>query len=208
MVAENAPVDIEVTFRNVEGEPRVREYALKRLGKVIHSLPKLRKASVEISAQPGAAAAERYVVQTTLAAKGTLMRAEDRGESADVAIDRVHDVLARRIRDWRGRTHETRRHQAVRHKNELEREGARSLPDDRSDLVVRVKSHETKPLFVEDAVGHMDLLGHDFFFFLDAESGQHNVVYRRKAGGYGLIQPAIEEFQPRTIPLEEEQETA
>ena len=135
------------------------------------------------------------------------MRAEDSGESADAAIDRVHDVLARRIRDWRGRTYETRRQQAASHKIELEREGTRSLPDDRSDLVVRVKSHETKPLFVEDAVEHMNLLGHNFFF-LDAESGQHNVVYRRKAGGYGLIQPAIEEFEPRAMPLEDAQETA
>ena len=181
---------------------------MKRLSKVIYSLPKLRTASVEISVQSGAPSGERYVVQTTLAAKGTLLRAEDRGETADAAIDRVHDILARRIRDWRGRTHDTRRQQAARHKIELEQEGARSFPDDRSDLVVRIKSHETKPLFVEDVIEHMDLLGHDFFFFLDAESGQHNVVYRRKAGGYGLIQPAIEEFGTQTIRLGEGRKTA
>ncbi len=208
MVAEDAQVDIEFTFRNGEGSPRIREYALKRLSKVIYSLPKLRKASVEISVQSGAPSGDRYVVQTTLTAKGTLLRAEDRGETADAAVDRVHDVLARRIRDWRTQTQDTRRQQAARHKIELEREGARSLPDDRSALVVRVKSHETKPLFVEDAVEHMELLGHDFFFFLNAESGQHNVVYRRKAGGYGLIQPAIEGFKTQAMPIEEDQETA
>jgi putative sigma-54 modulation protein len=55
---------------------------------------------------------------------------------------------------------------------------------------VRVKGHETKPMNPEDAVEQMELLGHDFFFFLNEETRQHNVVYRRKAGGYGLIEPA------------------
>lgn len=96
------------------------------------------------------------------------------------AIDSVHDVLARRIRDRKERLYQAKRQRA-----------ARTLPDDTPDLVIRVKSHETKPLFTEDAIEQMDLLGHDFFFFLNTETGQHNVVYRRKREGYGLIQPAI-----------------
>ena len=51
---------------------------------------------------------------------------------------------------------------------------------------MRTKSHESKPMFPEDAAEQMELLGHDFFLFLNAESGEHNVVYRRKDGNYGL----------------------
>ncbi len=107
------------------------------------------------------------------------------------AIDSVHDVLARRIRDRKERLYQAKRQRAARHKDAVGMEAARTLPDDTPDLVIRVKSRETKPLFTEDAIEQMDLLGHDFFFSLNAETGQHNVVYRRKREGYGLIQPAI-----------------
>ena len=70
-------------------------------------------------------------------------------------------------------------------------ERTRLLPEDNTGIIVRMKSHEIKPMFPEDAVEQMELLSHDFFFFLNAETGQHNVVYRRKAGGYGLIEPAM-----------------
>ena len=205
MAIEKSP--IEITVRNKDGEPRVREYALEKLSRVIHSLPNLRSAAVEISREQSSPADERYVVQATLAAKGTLLRAEDRGPTATSAIDRVHDVLTRRIRDWRGRTYYTRRQQAARHQDALEMEEARSLPDDKSGLIVRVKSHQTKPLFIEDAVEQMDLLGHDFYFFLNAESGQHNVVYRRKSGGYGLIQPDIDELDAEQLPRDADEGT-
>ncbi len=78
-------------------------------------------------------------------------------------------------------------------------ERTRLLPEDKTGLIVRMKSHEIKPMFPEDAVAQMELLSHDFFFFLNAETAQHNVVYRRKAGGYGLIEPAIAGAEPTDL---------
>lgn len=197
---ETNAIEIDVTFRNLSGTPQMREYALKRLDKVIRSLPNLTVASVEIRFDRNAPEDTDIVVQVTLAAKGTLLRAEDRGVNATAATDRVHDLLARRVRDWKGRRHASRRRSAARHKGALEDQVAaggdvETVDPEEADLIVRMKIHDTKPLFVEDAIEQMNLVGHDFYFFLNAETERHCVVYRRKAGGYGLIQPNVEKME-------------
>jgi ribosome-associated translation inhibitor RaiA len=197
-------VEIEVTFRNFGSTPQTKEYALTRLDKVVRSLPNLTGAAVEIRFDRNAPEDSGVVVQATLAARGTLLRAEDSGINATSAIDRVHDILSRRIRDWKGRKHSSRRRGAAKLNDALEVEAAAGddgatesavEPEEAADTIVRMKIHETKPLFVEDAVEEMNLVGHDFYFFLNAETERHCVVYRRKAGGYGLIQPNVEKLE-------------
>jgi putative sigma-54 modulation protein len=193
MPIETTPVKTEITFRHMEGTEAIREYILKRLSKVIHSLPNLRSASVEVGFEHTRPADKRYVVQVTLASDGTLLRVEDRGPDATSTTDSVHDLLQRRIRDWRGRVYFERRREVSAYKEEVGLKATALPPEDKTGLIVRVKRYEIRPMFPEDAVEQMELLGHDFFFFLNAETGQHNVVYRRKAGGYGLIEPIARE---------------
>lgn len=81
-------------------------------------------------------------------------------------------------------------------------EAARLPPEDKQGLIVRKKSHEIKPMFIEDAIEQMEMLGHDFFFFLNAETEQYSVVYRRKAGGYGWIIPAFGDLDTSDLPEE------
>ena len=192
-----------MTFRNFSSTPQAKEYALKRLDKVVRSLPNLTVASVEIRFDRNAPEDSGVVVRATLAAKGTLLRAEDSGLNATAAIDRVHDILSRRIRDWKGRKHASRRRGAARHKGALEVQAAAgddgatesATEPEAADSIVRMKIHETKPLFVEDAVERMNLTGHDSYFFLNAETERHCVIYRRKSGGYGLIQPNVDKME-------------
>jgi len=191
MANKATPVGIEVTFRHIEGTELVKDYILRRLNKVVRSLPNLRSASVEVTFEHTRPIEQRYVVQVTLAANGTALRVEDRGPEANSTVDSVHDLLERRIADWKGKVYFERRHQAAAYQEKVILEAGALPPEDRTGLIVRVKSHETKPMSPEDAVEQMELLGHDFFFFLNADTGQHNVVYRRKAGGYGVIEPAI-----------------
>lgn len=191
MAIQTAPVEIQVTLRNVEGAERVREYVLKKLSKGIFSLPNLRAALVEVSFEHTRPAEKRYVVEVTVTANGTMLRVEDRGPNVLATIDSVHDLLERRIRDWKGKVYFERRRETAAYKEEVALQATALPPEDKTGLIVRMKSHELKPLFPEDAIEQMELLGHDFFFFLNAATGQHNVVYRRKAGGYGLIEPAI-----------------
>jgi len=194
MAIEPTPVEVEVTLRNIEPEESVKKYAVDRLGKVIYSLPNLRSASVEVSYEDTKAAEHRYIVEITLAANGTLLRVEDRGPDPLPTIDRVRDLLERRIRDWKGHVYFEKRQEGAAYKEAVETERASLPPEDKAGLIVRMKSHELKPMFPEDAVEQMELLGHDFYFFRNAETGEHNVVYRRKAGGYGLIEPAVAEI--------------
>jgi putative sigma-54 modulation protein len=190
MTVEQTPVAIEVTVRHAQGEEEIKSYARQRLDRIIYSLPNLRSALVEVTFEHTRPADRRYTVQVTLAANGAQVRVEDRGRSANATIDRAHDLLERRIRDWKGKVYYGRRREQAAQKEAVATETARVLPDDRSEYITRVKGHETKPMTPEDAVEQMELLGHDFYFFLNNSTGQHNVVYRRKAGGYGLIEPA------------------
>ncbi len=191
MTSSTTPVEIEVTLRHIESEPIIKKYAVDKLDRVVHSLPNLRSALVEITFEHTRPAGKQYVVQVTLAANGTLLRAEDRGPSPHAAVDSVHDMLERRIRDWKGRVYFQRRRESAAYQEAVETEATRRRPEDQIDRIVRVKSYEMKPMFPEDAIEQMELLGHDFFFFFNAETSQYNVIYRRKAGGYGLIEPAL-----------------
>jgi putative sigma-54 modulation protein len=191
MATDLTPVELQVTFRGMESTDRVKNYINDKLSKTIRALPNLRRASAEVSFEGTRSAEQRYVVQATLSANGTILRAESRGPDPMLAVDQVNDVLDRRIRDWKEQVYYTKRKRRAAFKEAQGLEQTRPPEEDENDLIVRMKSHETKPMFPEDAIEQMELLGHDFFFFLNAETNQHNVVYRRKAGGYGIIEPAI-----------------
>ena len=192
MTNQAAQVDIEFTFRNVDSGSAVKEYAVKRLGKVIDGLSGLKSASIEITREQARPPGQRLIVEVTLVANGTLLRVEENGPDSLTAIDRVRDPLDRRVRAWKGRAYSIRRRRATSHKQAIETEATRGATEPEPEDIVRFKTHVTKPMFPEDAVEQMGLLGHDFFYFLNAETSRHNVVYRRKAGGYGLIEPAID----------------
>ncbi len=189
MYAKATPVEVEVTLRNIPEGMAIKDYTIETLDGTVHSLPNLRSATVEITFEHTRPKNQRYVVQATLESNGTLLRAEDRGPNPNAAVDSVRALLERRIRDWQGRVYYQRRRESAAHQEALEEEASRLPREEHSGQIVRIKSHEIKPQFPEDAVEQMELLGHDFFFFLNAGTGQYNVVYRRKAGGYGLIEP-------------------
>lgn len=191
MAANATPPDIVITLRHMERDARLHEYALEKLEPLIRSLPNLRTASVEITLERTRPVEGQHVVQVTLAADGVQVRAEERGRTPYSAVDQAHDLLERRIRDWKTRAYFQRRQESAAQKEAEAAQAAALPPEDKSGWIVRRKSHETKPLTPEEAIDQMETLGHDFFLFINAETGAHNVVYRRRAGGYGLIEPAI-----------------
>ena len=186
-------IDIDITLRHMNGSgASVKQYVTNKLTGVVSSLPTIQQAAVEITYESKRPRHRQYVVQATLKGKGVVLRAEERGPDPRSSIDDVRDVLERRVRDWKGRLYFQGRRQTAAIKEatasrafELEDAGPPPIAE-----IIRTKSHDTKPMFPEDAIEQMELLGHDFFLFLNAESGQHNVVYKRKEGGYGVIEPA------------------
>ena len=187
MTTESTP--LEITFRHMEANDGIKEYIRDKLDETIRSLPQLRRASIEITHEGTRSAEQRYVVEVTVAASGAQLRAEDRGPDPRAAIDLVQDLLQRRVRDWKGRIYYEKRQEGAAFKDAVATDRASLPPEDKTGLIVRIKGHDVKPMFPEDAVEQMELLGHDFYFFQNAETEQYNVIYRRFAGGYGLIEP-------------------
>jgi putative sigma-54 modulation protein len=203
MSTETMPPDVKIILRNIDPPESAREYAMTKLGDTIYSVPGLRHASIEIIYEPTAAEEQRYVVQVTVATNGNTIRVEERGPNVQAATNVTYDVLGRRFRDWKGLVYHERRREGTAQKEAEITEATKLPPEDKGGLIVRKKSHEIKPMFVEDAIEQMEMLGHDFFFFLNAETEQYNVVYRRRAGGYGWIVPAFGDLDTSDLPVAE-----
>ena len=186
---------MELTFRarHVPVTDSLREYTSRKLSRLGRYLPLVDEAVVELE-QEGGENAHRYVVQLTVNCKGTYLRAEERGPRLLAAIDAAADVLSRQVRRFKERSYHSGRRgeakDAARVEEPLLEEG-----EAEEELVLgkvlRVKRFPMKPMDEEEAIEQMELLGHDFFVFYNADGGQINVVYRRRDGNYGLIQPEL-----------------
>jgi putative sigma-54 modulation protein len=153
--------------------------------------------------QEGGENAHRYVVQLTVNCDGTYLRAEERGSRLLPALDAAADVLVRQVRRYKEKVYRSDRHFKAREaamvgkvaapeevEEEEEEEG-----DEEGDeeivlgRVVRVKRFHVKPMTEEEAIEQMELLGHDFFLFFDADASTYALLYRRRDGAYGMIVP-------------------
>jgi len=176
-------VEFHITGRNLDVSNEVREYLQKRLEKVFRRWPTLTQVNAELAQEATRSSQDRFVAQITLlTTRGTLLRGQVRAPDLFTAIDQVADVLKRQVERYKGRIAErTQRETGIAQ----EEEEAPPAP------IVKTKRFPIKPMDPEEAVHQMELLGHDFFLFFNETTQQFNVVYRRRGGGYGLIEPEI-----------------
>ncbi len=170
-----------------------REYADKKLSRVARHLPLAEHAIVDVRREaksPGG----RFVVQVTVNANGTFIRAEQRADQLEVAIDSVSDVLSRQVTRFKQRklvrSHDRTGKETFATAPEVEEEP--QLPPDTeivSGHVVKRKRFAVKPMTEAEAVEQMELLGHSFFLFRDDDRQELALLYRRRDGDYGLILP-------------------
>lgn len=191
-------MELIIKSRNTEVSDRLRQYVTRKMAKLTRYLPDLTEARVELSALATADAAERQKVQVTLWVNGRILRGEESAGDFFASVDAVVDTLQRQIERYKGRRwYQRRRHLATLKRQEmlaaeeaLEREGlAAEEGIAPSERVVRRKRFSLMPMDEEEAIEQMELLGHDFFVFYHAETGRINVIYRRRDGDYGLIDP-------------------
>lgn len=183
-------MELTIKGKNVEVTDRLRDYVEKKIGKLDRYLPTISEAWVELSVEGTKAAQDRQVCQVTIRSNGTILRAEERSEDMFNAIDTVLDKMYRQIARYKGKRKNRWRAVGVTveplppgfEEQELE-EGVPSI--------VRSKRFSMTPMHPEEAIEQMELLGHDFFVFYNAEEGQINVLYRRDDGDYGLLQPEL-----------------
>ncbi len=170
-------MQITVRGKNMDVTPALKEYVEKRLRKIEKYFDYSISAQVTLNVER-----ERHIVEVTVPLNGMLLRGEEETGDMYSAVDLVLEKLEKQIEKYRTRL--------LRRGRGAERSDGQgpAAPGDEA-AVVKVKRFAVKPMTVEEAVLQMNLLGHDFFVFRNAESGDVEVVYRRKDGNYGLIEP-------------------
>lgn len=216
-------MDITITGRNLGVTDRFRDYAMEKAEKVEHLAERAIAFEVKVSRHHetrGATGEDR--VELTLVGPGPLVRAESAGSDKYVAFDLAMAKLIERIRQSKDRRKVHRgQHRPVSLREAsaggfsviditpaspdvLEAVATGEIPvqsmpepgeEGYSPVVIRKKVFPTSTMTVEDALDHMELVGHDFFLFIDAETDRPSVVYRRKGWDYGVISLA-DEAQP------------
>jgi len=183
-------MELTIKGKNVEITDRLRNYVHKKIGKLDRYLPSITDAWVELSVEGTKAAQDRQVCQVTVRSNGTILRAEERSDDMFNSIDTVLDKMYRQIARYKGKRKNRWRGAGVTIEPlpiEFEEESEEERPH-----IVRVKRFPITPMHPEEAVEQMELLGHDFFVFFNAEEGRVNVLYRRKDSSYGLLQPELQ----------------
>ena len=178
--------------RNLELNDRLRdqvERKLRRLDRITHEMA---EADVELIGHASHATDSAQVAEVTLRNNGDVLRSTASGATPIAALDVVIDKLERQVVRTKERPGSVRKRHLDEIESVLSREALGTVePDTTGPQVVKTKRFDMQPMFEEDAITQMEELGHAFFVFLDAETEQVAVVYRRTDGNYGLIQPVI-----------------
>jgi putative sigma-54 modulation protein len=175
-----------IKSKNLEVTDRLQDYVETKVGKLDRYLPTIHEARVELSTETTRSAQDRQVCQITVRSNGTILRAEERSPDMFASIDAVVDKMHRQIARYKGKRQNRWRSapepELMLFEEELEEEEA---------SIVRVKRFRTAPMSPGEAIEQMELLGHDFFVFYNAETAAINVVYRRRDGDYGVLEPEV-----------------
>jgi putative sigma-54 modulation protein len=174
-----------VAKNNVEISETIRAYVEKKVGKLGRYLPTLDEGKVEISREGAKLPEQRFTVQVTLDSRGVWIRAQEKSKDMRAAIDRVVDVLSKRIERYKGKLYDKNRGVSFARQGAAIEEEEIEPPK----KVVKTKRFLVKPMPIDEAINQMELLGHDFFLFVDADTDRLNLLYRRDDGNYGLIEP-------------------
>lgn len=176
-------MDLIIKGKNLEITDWLHEYVEKKVRRLDRYLPGVEEARVELTMENTRSAKDRYRAQLTLRRRGVILRTEERSADIFTSVDAALDKMQRKIDRYKGKRWERK---GVREPEPMETSEEESLP-----RIVRIKRFLTTPMLPEEAAEQMELLGHDFFVFFNAENDEINVLYRRKDGNYGLLQPEL-----------------
>ncbi|MGY5765952.1 ribosome hibernation-promoting factor, HPF/YfiA family [Brachybacterium sp. DNPG3] len=208
-------MEINVVGRHMDVPDRFRRHLTDKLDKVTQLAPAAMRVDVEISQEKNPRQNELSDrVELTVYDNGAVIRSEARADDLYGALDVAHGKLLERLRRSRDRRKDRRRGRERSHQGATASlrtmtadgdlpaplqdaepvdaaavaEDATSTAEDFSPVVIREKKHPAEPMSIDDALYRMELVGHDFFLFIDEGSGNPKVVYRRKGWNYGVIE--------------------
>jgi putative sigma-54 modulation protein len=176
-------MQVNVTGRNIEVTDALKQYATEKFSRLDKYLPKAVQAVITLAVVKKV----HHIAEAMIKSNGILIQASEETEEMYSAIDLLVEKIERRIRRYKEKLTD--------HKHAAGKPGAPSVaresnPADRIPQIIKVKRFDLKPMQPEEAVMQMELLDKDFFIFSNIGSGQINVIYRRKDGNVGLIEPA------------------
>lgn len=186
-------VKIDIFTKNLELTDRLNEYVITKVDKLEKFLSEVDECRVDLSyAKTARNANDRHVAQLTLRGKGFILRSEERSDNIFSAIDAAIDKMRRQIRRYKGKRDRGRGDgqtiaEAIAESRQEDLETEEEKP-----VIARRKRFQLVPMDELEAVEQMKLLGHEnFFIFYNANTSEFNVLYRRRDGTYGIIEPEI-----------------
>ncbi|MGZ8783864.1 MAG: ribosome hibernation-promoting factor, HPF/YfiA family [Gaiellaceae bacterium] len=175
---------LEVKGRNVEVNDSIRRYAEDKLDRIEKQLPEATQIEIELAVETNPSIADDHIAEATVWTKGSTLRVRERSAGFEASIDQVAEKLERQVKRYREKRS---RKETARRANGSD-EPTFSGPQ-LERMIVKSKHFDLQPLTPEEATVELELIGHDFFVFVNGDTGKQNVVYRRRGGGYGLIEP-------------------
>ncbi len=173
--------------RNIELSDEVKERANQKIkNKVLKYFDKATQIEIELSVEKNPKIVRNNIAEVTVYTPGEIIRSEGDGSDIFEAIDRVASKLERQIKRYHNKLIQRKRKSGENHSTTLQ-----NVEEEIRRQIVKVKTFTIKPITPEEAVMQMELLGHDFFVFINSETDNTAVVYRRKDKNYGLIEPSI-----------------
>ncbi len=170
-----------ITGRNIDVTPGLDEAIRDKIGRLDKYFTEDTTANVTLSVDK-----DRHKIEVTIPVKNGIIRAEQVSSDMYVSIDLVEEVIERQLKKYKNRLQDKQQAEGSSFKREfLEADYA----EDEDIKIVRRKQFDMKPMYPEDACVQMELLGHSFYVFRNAEDEQICVVYKRKGGTYGMIEP-------------------
>jgi putative sigma-54 modulation protein len=178
-------VRLQVKGRNVTVSDSLKDYALEKLAKLEKHLNDAARLELELQVEKNPSIAENQVAEATIWTKGPVLRARESSQDMRASIDLLVEKLERQARRYRDK----RRRGPGRVTPQLDSRPV--VANSEEPRIVKTKQFPVKPMSPEEAVLQLELVGHDFFVFQNAETNDVNVVYRRRDGNYGLIEPQL-----------------
>ena len=169
-----------IVGRNIEVTPGLRAAVEEKIGKLDKYFNPDTEVHVTLSVEK-----ERQKIEVTIPVKGRIIRSEQVSNDMYVSIDLVEEVIERQLRKYKNKIADKQQEAGNFQKEYLEHD----YLEDEDIQIIRTKKFGMKPMYPEDACVQMELLGHTFFVFRNAETDEVNVVYKRKNNTYGLIEP-------------------
>jgi putative sigma-54 modulation protein len=176
-----------ISGKNIDVTPGLKETIEQKLGKLERYFTPETEIIVTLSVEK-----ERHTIEVTIPVKGNMIRSEQTSSDMYVSIDLVEEVIERQLRKYKNKLVAKSQGHLTTGESDFRKEffdSEDTAPVNDEIRIVRTKRFGVKPMYAEDACIQMDLVGHSFFVFSNAETEEVNVVYKRKDGSFGLIEP-------------------